>query len=141
MFLSITNTGILFLQVVKPIPIKGDGSEVGGLAAECPGESQAGSPCPVPKGRRSPSPGGSPSGRTVKSESPGVRRKRVSPVPVSQCVRICFPDSLEHRRAWPGCAAGAAGLPGAQGPDPPPASASSHCLGQNGTCGLCLSLL
>ncbi|XP_040833484.1 mitogen-activated protein kinase kinase kinase 1 isoform X1 [Ochotona curzoniae] len=67
--------------VVKPIPIKGDGSEVGGLAAECPGESQAGSPCPVPKGRRSPSPGGSPSGRTVKSESPGVRRKRVSPVP------------------------------------------------------------
>ncbi|XP_062943188.1 mitogen-activated protein kinase kinase kinase 1 [Cynocephalus volans] len=67
--------------VVKPIPIKGDGSEMNNLAAESPGEGQVGTASPVPKGRRSPSPGGSPSGRTVKSESPGVRRKRVSPVP------------------------------------------------------------
>nr|XP_060490099.1 mitogen-activated protein kinase kinase kinase 1 [Panthera onca] len=67
--------------VVKPIPIKGDGSETHSLAAESPGESQASTTSPAPKGRRSPSPGSSPAGRTVKSESPGVRRKRVSPVP------------------------------------------------------------
>uniref|UniRef100_A0A667GCM7 Mitogen-activated protein kinase kinase kinase 1 n=1 Tax=Lynx canadensis TaxID=61383 RepID=A0A667GCM7_LYNCA len=67
--------------VVKPIPIKGDGSETHSLAAESPGESQASTASPAPKGRRSPSPGSSPAGRTVKSESPGVRRKRVSPVP------------------------------------------------------------
>ncbi|XP_007942357.1 mitogen-activated protein kinase kinase kinase 1 [Orycteropus afer afer] len=67
--------------VVKPIPIKGDGSEMSNLAAEPQAESQTGAASPVPKGRRSPSPGSSPSGRTVKSESPGVRRKRVSPVP------------------------------------------------------------
>ncbi|XP_053079057.1 mitogen-activated protein kinase kinase kinase 1 isoform X2 [Acinonyx jubatus] len=67
--------------VVKPIPIKGDGSETHSLAAESPGESQASTASPAPKGRRSPSPSSSPAGRTVKSESPGVRRKRVSPVP------------------------------------------------------------
>ncbi|KAM5259762.1 mitogen-activated protein kinase kinase kinase 1 isoform 1-T1 [Hipposideros larvatus] len=67
--------------VVKPIPIKGDGSEINNLATESQGEGQASTTSPAPKGRRSPSPGSSPSGRTVKSESPGVRRKRVSPVP------------------------------------------------------------
>uniref|UniRef100_A0A8C5KM87 Mitogen-activated protein kinase kinase kinase 1 n=1 Tax=Jaculus jaculus TaxID=51337 RepID=A0A8C5KM87_JACJA len=67
--------------VVKPIPIKGDGPEMSNLAAESQGESRASSVSPAPKGRRSPSPGSSPSSRTVKSESPGVRRKRVSPVP------------------------------------------------------------
>ncbi|ELW65675.1 Mitogen-activated protein kinase kinase kinase 1 [Tupaia chinensis] len=67
--------------VVKPIPVKGDSSEMNNLAAEPQGEGQASACSPAPKGRRSPSPGSSPSGRTVKSESPGVRRKRVSPVP------------------------------------------------------------
>ncbi|XP_059998952.1 mitogen-activated protein kinase kinase kinase 1 isoform X2 [Lagenorhynchus albirostris] len=67
--------------VVKPIPIKGDGSEINTLAAESQGEGHASAASSAPKGRRSPSPGSSPSGRTVKSESPGVRRKKVSPVP------------------------------------------------------------
>ncbi|KAG8516140.1 Mitogen-activated protein kinase kinase kinase 1 [Galemys pyrenaicus] len=67
--------------VVKPIPIKGDGSEINNLATESQGECQASATSSATKGRRSPSPGGSPSGRSVKSESPGVRRKRVSPVP------------------------------------------------------------
>ncbi|XP_054431325.1 mitogen-activated protein kinase kinase kinase 1 [Pteronotus mesoamericanus] len=67
--------------VVKPIPVKGDGSEMNSLAAESQGEGQTSPAAPAPKGRRSPSPSGSPSGRTAKSESPGVRRKRVSPVP------------------------------------------------------------
>ncbi|XP_033293762.1 mitogen-activated protein kinase kinase kinase 1 isoform X2 [Orcinus orca] len=67
--------------VVKPIPIKGDGSEINTLAAESQGEGHASAASSAPKGRRSPSPGNSPSGRTVKSESPGVRRKKVSPVP------------------------------------------------------------
>ncbi|XP_048224023.1 mitogen-activated protein kinase kinase kinase 1 isoform X1 [Perognathus longimembris pacificus] len=67
--------------VVKPIPIKGDGSEMNTLSAESQGEGRASATSPAPKGRRSPSPSSSPSGRTVKSESPGVRRKRVSPVP------------------------------------------------------------
>ncbi|XP_070267821.1 mitogen-activated protein kinase kinase kinase 1 isoform X1 [Myotis yumanensis] len=66
--------------VVKPIPVKGDGSEMNSVAAESQGEAQA-SVCPAPKGRRSPSPGSSPAGRPVKAESPGVRRKRASPVP------------------------------------------------------------
>lgn len=55
------------------------------VAAESQGEAQA-SACPAPKGRRSPSPGASPAGRPVKAESPGVRRKRASPVPVSSCL-------------------------------------------------------
>ncbi|XP_058917094.1 mitogen-activated protein kinase kinase kinase 1 [Kogia breviceps] len=67
--------------VVKPIPIKGDGSEINTLAAESQGEGQASTASSAPKGRRSPSPGSSASGRTVKSESPGVRRKKASPVP------------------------------------------------------------
>ncbi|KAF6125629.1 mitogen-activated protein kinase kinase kinase 1 [Phyllostomus discolor] len=67
--------------VVKPIPVKGDGPEVGACAAESQGEGQTSPASPAPKGRRSPSPGGSPSGRTAKPESPGVRRKRASPVP------------------------------------------------------------
>ncbi|XP_004678366.2 PREDICTED: mitogen-activated protein kinase kinase kinase 1 [Condylura cristata] len=67
--------------VVKPIPVKGDGSEINNLAAESQGEGQATATSSATKGRRSPSPGSSPSGRSVKSESPGVRRKRVSPVP------------------------------------------------------------
>lgn len=53
------------------------------LAAEPQGEGQVSSASAAPKGRRSPSPGSSPSGRSVKPESPGMRRKRVSPVPVS----------------------------------------------------------
>ncbi|XP_013840246.1 mitogen-activated protein kinase kinase kinase 1 isoform X2 [Sus scrofa] len=76
--------------VVKPIPIKGDGSEINNLAAESQGDGQASVASPAPKGRRSPSPGSSPSGRTVKSESPGVRRKRVSPVPNCSCGRGTF---------------------------------------------------
>ncbi|XP_023590753.1 mitogen-activated protein kinase kinase kinase 1 isoform X3 [Trichechus manatus latirostris] len=76
--------------VVKPIPIKGDGSEMSNLAAEPQAEGQMSAASPVPKGRRSPSPGSSPSGRTVKSESPGVRRKRVSPVPNCSCGRGTF---------------------------------------------------
>ncbi|XP_006874718.1 PREDICTED: mitogen-activated protein kinase kinase kinase 1-like [Chrysochloris asiatica] len=67
--------------VVKPIPVKGDGSEMSNVAAEPQAEGQASAVSPAPKGRRSPSPGSTPSARTVKSESPGVRRKRVSPVP------------------------------------------------------------
>ncbi|KAM7148293.1 mitogen-activated protein kinase kinase kinase 1 isoform 1-T1 [Molossus nigricans] len=67
--------------VVKPIPVKGDGSELNNLAAESQGEAQASPAAPAPKGRRSPSPGGSPAGRPAKPESPGVRRKRASPVP------------------------------------------------------------
>ncbi|XP_008838602.1 mitogen-activated protein kinase kinase kinase 1 [Nannospalax galili] len=67
--------------VVKPIPVKGDGSEMNNTAAEPQGEGQGSSASSASKGRRSPSPSSSPSGRTVKSESPGVRRKRVSPVP------------------------------------------------------------
>ncbi|XP_075397163.1 mitogen-activated protein kinase kinase kinase 1 [Tenrec ecaudatus] len=67
--------------VVKPLPVKGDGSEISGSAAEPHAEGQASATSPGPKGRRSPSPGSSPSGRSVKAESPGVRRKRASPVP------------------------------------------------------------
>ena len=74
--------------MVKPIPIKGDGSEINNLAAESQGEGPTSAASSTPKGRRSPSPGSSPSGRTVKSESPGVRRKRVSPVPVSKCAKF-----------------------------------------------------
>nr|XP_056705014.1 mitogen-activated protein kinase kinase kinase 1 [Euleptes europaea] len=69
--------------VVKPIPIKGDGCEANKPAIEAPTEGQATATSPTQKGRRSPSPSSSStsSSRTVKSESPGVRRKRVSPVP------------------------------------------------------------
>ncbi|KAM3847181.1 mitogen-activated protein kinase kinase kinase 1 [Vipera latastei] len=69
--------------VVKPIPIKGDGCETNKSATEAPPDGQTNPTSPTQKGRRSPSPSGpfSSSSRTVKSESPGVRRKRVSPVP------------------------------------------------------------
>uniref|UniRef100_A0A669QED9 Mitogen-activated protein kinase kinase kinase 1 n=2 Tax=Phasianus colchicus TaxID=9054 RepID=A0A669QED9_PHACC len=69
--------------VVKPIPVKGDGSEMNKLSLEPQSEGQSSASSPTQKGRRSPSPSSSSSSssRTVKSESPGVRRKRVSPVP------------------------------------------------------------
>ncbi|KAM9508626.1 mitogen-activated protein kinase kinase kinase 1 isoform 2-T2 [Guaruba guarouba] len=69
--------------VVKPIPAKGDGSDVNKLSLEPHTEGQSTASSPTQKGRRSPSPSSSSSSssRTVKSESPGVRRKRVSPVP------------------------------------------------------------
>ncbi|XP_064901308.1 mitogen-activated protein kinase kinase kinase 1 isoform X1 [Columba livia] len=69
--------------VVKPIPGKGDGSEMNKLSLEPQSEGQSTASSPAQKGRRSPSPSSSSSSssRTVKSESPGVRRKRVSPVP------------------------------------------------------------
>nr|XP_060617487.1 mitogen-activated protein kinase kinase kinase 1 isoform X1 [Anolis sagrei ordinatus] len=69
--------------VVKPIPIKGDGCEANKLAADPPPEGHPSATSPTQKGRRSPSPSStsSSSSRTVKSESPGVRRKRVSPIP------------------------------------------------------------
>ncbi|XP_053155284.1 mitogen-activated protein kinase kinase kinase 1 isoform X2 [Hemicordylus capensis] len=69
--------------VVKPIPIKGDGCEANKQPSEPPPEGQTSATSPTQKGRRSPSPSSSSfsSSRTAKSESPGVRRKRVSPVP------------------------------------------------------------
>ncbi|XP_009462546.1 PREDICTED: mitogen-activated protein kinase kinase kinase 1 [Nipponia nippon] len=69
--------------VVKPIPGKGDGSEMNKLSLEPQAEGQSTASSPTQKGRRSPSPSSSSSSssRTVKSESPGVRRKRISPVP------------------------------------------------------------
>ncbi|XP_025056941.1 mitogen-activated protein kinase kinase kinase 1 isoform X1 [Alligator sinensis] len=69
--------------VVKPIPVKGDCSETSKLLLEPQAEGQSTASSPTQKGRRSPSPSSSSSSssRTVKSESPGVRRKRVSPVP------------------------------------------------------------
>ncbi|XP_027719221.1 mitogen-activated protein kinase kinase kinase 1 isoform X1 [Vombatus ursinus] len=69
-------------MVVKPIPVKGDGSEINKLTPESQIEGHTNTSSPTPKGRRSPSPSSSSSSnRAVKSESPGVRRKRVSPVP------------------------------------------------------------
>uniref|UniRef100_A0A8C0V6Q9 Mitogen-activated protein kinase kinase kinase 1 n=1 Tax=Cyanistes caeruleus TaxID=156563 RepID=A0A8C0V6Q9_CYACU len=69
--------------VVKPIPGKVDGSEMNKLSLDPQAEGQNTASSPTQKGRRSPSPSSSSSSsaRTVKSESPGVRRKRVSPVP------------------------------------------------------------
>ncbi|XP_075594969.1 mitogen-activated protein kinase kinase kinase 1-like [Balearica regulorum gibbericeps] len=69
--------------VVKPVPGKGDGSEMNKLSLEPRAEGQSTASSPTQKGRRSPSPSSSysSSSRTVKSESPGARRKRVSPVP------------------------------------------------------------
>lgn len=72
-------------KVVKPIPGKVDGSEMNKLCLDPQAEGQNSASSPTQKGRRSPSPSSSSSSsaRTVKSELPGVRRKRVSPVPVS----------------------------------------------------------
>ncbi|RMB95426.1 hypothetical protein DUI87_28149 [Hirundo rustica rustica] len=69
--------------VVKPMPGKVDGSEMNKLCLDPQAEGQNTASSPTQKGRRSPSPSSSSSSsaRTVKSESPGVRRKRVSPVP------------------------------------------------------------
>ncbi|XP_072570916.1 mitogen-activated protein kinase kinase kinase 1 isoform X1 [Paramormyrops kingsleyae] len=73
--------------VVKPIPLRPDGSEAGCRGADG-GGPDAQTTSPLSRGRRSPSPGpfsssaSSSSGRSVsKPESPGVRRKRASPVP------------------------------------------------------------
>uniref|UniRef100_A0A8C8AYD2 Mitogen-activated protein kinase kinase kinase 1 n=1 Tax=Otus sunia TaxID=257818 RepID=A0A8C8AYD2_9STRI len=78
--------------VVKPIPGKGDGLEMNKLPLEPQAEGQSTASSPTQKGRRSPSPSSSSSSssRTVKSESPGVRRKRVSPVPTCSCGRGTF---------------------------------------------------
>ncbi|NXV24346.1 M3K1 kinase, partial [Cepphus grylle] len=68
--------------VVKPIPGKGDGSEMKKVSLEPQAEGQSTAVSPKQKGRHSPSPSSSSLfSRTVKSESPCVRRKRVSPVP------------------------------------------------------------
>ncbi|KAG5834402.1 hypothetical protein ANANG_G00261130 [Anguilla anguilla] len=73
--------------VVKPIPLRPDGSEAGRQGGEGGGDTQAPT-SPQSRGRRSPSPGptssssSSSSGKNGgKPESPGVRRKRASPVP------------------------------------------------------------
>ncbi|KAJ8401904.1 hypothetical protein AAFF_G00374850 [Aldrovandia affinis] len=71
--------------VVKPIPLRPDGSEAGRQGAEAGGDTQTPT-SPQSRGRRSPSPGptssSSSSGKNSgKPESPGVRRKRASPVP------------------------------------------------------------
>ncbi|XP_012992709.3 mitogen-activated protein kinase kinase kinase 1 isoform X2 [Esox lucius] len=74
--------------VVKQVPLRPDGSEAGSKGPEV-GSDPAPSASPQPsRGRRSPSPGppsssssSTSSGRAgVKPESPGVRRKRASPV-------------------------------------------------------------
>ncbi|XP_030624558.1 mitogen-activated protein kinase kinase kinase 1 [Chanos chanos] len=69
--------------VVKPIPLRPDGSEAGRQGAEASSDSQSSSSSQS-RGRRSPSPGtcSSSSSKTGgKPESPGVRRKGASPVP------------------------------------------------------------
>ncbi|GCC26712.1 mitogen-activated protein kinase kinase kinase 1 [Chiloscyllium punctatum] len=73
--------------VVKPIPVKADGLELGTQASDCQADVIVSSQ--IQRGRRSPSPGSSSSATSsssssktaAKSESPGVRRKRASPVP------------------------------------------------------------
>lgn len=78
------------LQVVKPIPLRPDSNEVGRLGLEM-GSDTASNSSSQSRGRRSPSPGPSSSSISSSSsstktagkpESPGVRRKRASPVPV-----------------------------------------------------------
>ncbi|XP_060764096.1 mitogen-activated protein kinase kinase kinase 1 [Neoarius graeffei] len=75
--------------VVKPIPLRPDSSEAGQLGLDA-GSDGATSSSSQSRGRRSPSPGSSSSSvsstsssaKTAgKPESPGVRRKRASPVP------------------------------------------------------------
>ncbi|KAG5272702.1 hypothetical protein AALO_G00168410 [Alosa alosa] len=77
--------------VVKPIPLRPDGSEAG--QAGCEGSQASAGSSPQSRGRRSPSPGPSSSSSSSststsangklsgKPDSPGVRRKRASPVP------------------------------------------------------------
>ncbi|XP_029432772.1 mitogen-activated protein kinase kinase kinase 1 isoform X2 [Rhinatrema bivittatum] len=69
--------------VVKPIPVKADCSEGSKAVPESHAEGSASGSSPVQRGRRSPSPSSSSSSasKTIKPESPGVRRKRLSPVP------------------------------------------------------------
>uniref|UniRef100_A0A673Y847 Mitogen-activated protein kinase kinase kinase 1 n=1 Tax=Salmo trutta TaxID=8032 RepID=A0A673Y847_SALTR len=73
--------------VVKPVPLRPDGSEAGCKGAEAGADAPTSSSPQQSRGRRSPSPGtpsssSSSSGRAGgKPESPGVRRKRASPVP------------------------------------------------------------
>lgn len=70
--------------IVKPIPLKADGSDR--LPAESQSEGMT-TTSQTQRGRRSPSPSSSsttsssPASKSLKSESPGVRRRRVSPVP------------------------------------------------------------
>ncbi|XP_037403394.1 mitogen-activated protein kinase kinase kinase 1 isoform X2 [Pygocentrus nattereri] len=75
--------------VVKPIPLRPDGSEAGRQGVEA-GSDIMSSSSSLSRGRRSPSPGPSSSSASStsssakmgsKPESPGVRRKRASPVP------------------------------------------------------------
>ncbi|XP_066507416.1 mitogen-activated protein kinase kinase kinase 1 isoform X2 [Hoplias malabaricus] len=72
--------------VVKPIPLRPDGSEAGRQGHEASSDSLSSSSSQS-RGRRSPSPGScssstySSSKISSKPESPGVRRKRASPVP------------------------------------------------------------
>ncbi|XP_076875818.1 LOW QUALITY PROTEIN: mitogen-activated protein kinase kinase kinase 1 [Brachyhypopomus gauderio] len=72
--------------VVKPIPLRPDGSEAGRQGHEAGSDSQSSSSSQS-RGRRSPSPSPSSSSTSSstktggKPESPGVRRKRASPVP------------------------------------------------------------
>ncbi|XP_072920560.1 mitogen-activated protein kinase kinase kinase 1 [Hemitrygon akajei] len=74
--------------IVKPIPVKADGTEFGKQASDC--QTNANVSPQMQQRRRSPSPSSSSSSATsssssskcvAKSESPGVRRKRISPVP------------------------------------------------------------
>ncbi|XP_028661250.2 mitogen-activated protein kinase kinase kinase 1 isoform X1 [Erpetoichthys calabaricus] len=76
--------------VVKPIPVKAEGPEINKQDTECQGDAQSAASFQN-RGRRSPSPNSSSSSiitsssssskTSAKSESPGVRRKRASPVP------------------------------------------------------------
>ncbi|XP_053557262.1 mitogen-activated protein kinase kinase kinase 1 [Bombina bombina] len=67
--------------VVKPIPVKADGSDP--IKIDTASEGALNGPINLQKGRRSPSPSSSSSSssKTSKPESPGVRRRGVSPVP------------------------------------------------------------
>ncbi|XP_069601995.1 mitogen-activated protein kinase kinase kinase 1 isoform X1 [Ranitomeya imitator] len=65
--------------VVKPIPVKADGSEAS--KSDLSVEGTVNGSAQTVKGRRSPSPSSSSSSSKSKPESPGVRRRGVSPVP------------------------------------------------------------
>ncbi|KAM3938244.1 mitogen-activated protein kinase kinase kinase 1 isoform 2-T2 [Leptodactylus fuscus] len=65
--------------VVKPIPVKADGSEAS--RSDSSVEGTVNGSAHTVKGRRSPSPSSSSSSSKSKPESPGVRRRGVSPVP------------------------------------------------------------
>ncbi|XP_063818619.1 mitogen-activated protein kinase kinase kinase 1 isoform X2 [Pseudophryne corroboree] len=65
--------------VVKPIPVKADGSESSKTDSSADGSLNGFTH--IQKGRRSPSPSSSSSSSKTKPESPGVRRRGLSPVP------------------------------------------------------------